>query len=120
MAGARRRLRVALRNDPRHGHALALLVRWLLASREPRRAVNAARAAMRVLPRDHPVVKEYGRSLFLAGRPDEAALPLRRYVLAVPSDPEGYRLLGQSLEAGGDVTGARLQRRIGALVGASG
>ena len=115
---ARRRLRVALGNDPRHGQALALLVRWLLAMNQPRRAVNAARAAMRVLPVDHPVVKEYGRALLRAGRPEEAALPLRRYVLAVPSDPEGYRLLGRSLEARGDVAGARMQRRIGALVGA--
>jgi len=116
MTTARRRLGVALRNDPRHGQALALLVRWLLARNEPRRAVNAARAAMRVLPRDHDVVKEYGRALLLAGRPEEAALPLRRYVLAVPGDPEGYRLLGRCLQARGDAEGARMQRRLEALV----
>lgn len=115
---ARSRLRAALRREPRHGQALAILVRWLLEKGRARPAVHAARAAMRVLPADHAVVKDYGRALLLDRRPGEAALPLRRYVLAVPSDPEGYRLLGQTLEAGGDVVGARMQRRIGELVGA--
>ncbi len=73
---------------------------------------------MRVLPVDHPVVKEYGRALLNVGAAAEAALPLRRYVLAAPGDPEGYRLLGRALEATGDTHGAKMQRRIGAVVGA--
>jgi tetratricopeptide (TPR) repeat protein len=113
---ARRRLRVALGHDPRHGHALALLVRWLLARHAYARAVNAARAAMRVLPVDHEVVKEHGYALLALGRASEAALVLRRYVLAAPADPEGYRLLGAALAADGDAAGARVQRRLGKAV----
>jgi tetratricopeptide (TPR) repeat protein len=109
---ARERLRWALRCNPRSGHALALLVRWLLARGEHVRAVNAARAALRVVSAGHPVGRDLGRALLHVGRAEEALLPLRRYVLASPSDPDGYRLLAHALDARGDARGAEVQRRL--------
>ncbi len=51
-----------MRRNPRDGQALALLVvRWLVEGGAWRKALHAARAAMRVLPADHPVVKEWAR-----------------------------------------------------------
>ncbi len=113
---ARARLRSALRRDRRHPHALGLLVRWLRAMRRPRRAVHAGRAAVRVLPSSDPAVCEYARALLEAGRPEEARLALRRYVLAAPHDPAGYAALGEALELLGDPNGAQTQRRLEALV----
>jgi predicted Zn-dependent protease len=113
---ARRRIREALRHNPRHGHALSLLVRWWIDRGDGTRAAHAARAAMRVLPPDDGVVKEHGRALLLSGRAAEALLPLRRYVLAAPGHPEGFRLLARAFEAQGDVDAARTQRRLEAAV----
>jgi len=115
---ARSRLRSALRRDRRNALALALLVRLLAERGRWLHVVHAARAALRVLPADHPAGKEKGRALLHLGRAGEAALPLRRYVLAAPADPEGYRLLGRALEGQGDSQGALVQRRLGAVVGA--
>lgn len=84
---ARARLRTALRTDPRHGPALALLVRWLLATNRYEQAANAGRAASRVLPASDRTILEQGRALILGGRPQEAAIVLRRYVLASPPTP---------------------------------
>ena len=61
--------------------------------------------------------RERAVSLLRLGRPLEALLPLRRYVLAAPGDPEGYRLLGLALEAHGDTDAAGSQRRLATLVG---
>ena len=113
---ARARLRSALRRDRRHPQALALLVRWLRQTRRTRRAVNAGRAAVRVVGPADPALREYGAALLEDGRPDEALLALRRYVLAAPDDPAGYALLGEVLELLGDEPGARTQRRLSALV----
>jgi predicted Zn-dependent protease len=112
LAVARDRLRHALRSDPRHGPALGLLVRWLLESGQPARAANAGRAAVRVVPTGDRSVRDLGASLVLVGRPEEAVLHLRRYVLAAPHDPLGYGVLAQALEGAGDGAGATLQRRL--------
>ncbi len=109
---ARARIRRALALDRRHGLGLALLTRYLVERGSWLRAVHAARAASRVLPRDHAVVKHLAEGLLGLGWAGEAILPLRRYVLAQPGDPEGYRLLGRALEATGDAPGASLQRRL--------
>lgn len=113
---ARARLRSALRRDRRHPRALALLVRWLRRMRRPRRAVHAGRAAVRVAGPADEAVREYGAALLEDGRPDEALLALRRYVLAAPDDPAGYALLGEALELLGDEPGAHTQRRLSTLV----
>jgi predicted Zn-dependent protease len=61
-------------------------------------------------------VRDHGHALLRAGRPAEALLPLRRYVLAAPGDPAGYRLLGEALERAGDAGAAAVQRRIAAAL----
>jgi predicted Zn-dependent protease len=113
---ARHRLRTALRCDRRHGAALSLLVRWLLEEAEPLRAAHAGRAASRVLRPGDRTNREHGRALLRAGRPAEAAIVLRRFVLAAPEDAEGYRLLARALEFLGDGPGARAQQRIASAV----
>jgi predicted Zn-dependent protease len=95
---ARERLRSALRRDPRDPAALACLVRWLIAREQWTRAVHAARAAGRVLPASHPVGRDLGLSLLRAGRPAEAILALRRFVLSHPGDPAAYRYLADAFE----------------------
>jgi len=115
---ARARLRSALRRDRRHPHALGLLVRWLRTSGQTRRAAHAGRAAARVLPAGDEAIREYGHALLEAGRPEEALLQLRRYVLAAPEDPAGYGVMAEALEAVGDETGAVTQRRLRTLVAA--
>ena len=116
---ARARLRSALRRDRRHPQALALLVRWLRRTRRARRAVHAGRAAVRVVGPGDPAVREYGAALLEDGRPEEAQLALRRYVLAAPEDPQGYVLLGEVLELLGDGPGADTQRLLSTLVAGS-
>lgn len=113
---ARARLRSALRRDRRHPQALSLLVRWLMAADRPVHAANAARAAVRVLPAEDPAICAYGRALLASGRPHEALLQLRRYVLAAAGDPEGYEALAHAMDAVGDARGARTQRRLQELV----
>jgi predicted Zn-dependent protease len=115
---ARARLRSALRRNRRHAHALGLLVRWLRAMGRPRRAVHAGHAALRVLPASDAAVREYGLALVEAGRPHDALLELRRYVLAAPEDPGGYDALAQAMDALGDERGALTQRRLRSLVAA--
>jgi tetratricopeptide (TPR) repeat protein len=113
---ARARLRSALRRDRRHPHALALLVRWLRAAGRPAKAARAGRAALRVVPAGDPVVREHASALLESGRPEEALLHLRRYVLAAPGDPRGYAALADALDLLGDEPGARTQRALGELV----
>lgn len=109
---ARSRLRSALRRHRRHGHALYLLQRWLLETRQFSRAVRAGEVALRILPGGHLAVREHGRALLECGRAGAALVPLRRYVLAEPSDPAGYELLARTLDRLGDAQGARTQRRL--------
>jgi len=113
---ARARLRSALRRDRRHPQALGLLVHWLQRMRRHRQAVNAGRAAARVLPAGDPAIREYGRALLSCGRSQEALLQLRRYVLAAAGDPAGYEALACALEATGDSGGAKTQLRLRELV----
>ncbi len=116
-SAARDRLRQALRRDRRHPEALALLTRWLAERGAWKKARHAARAACRVLPPDHPVVRHHGEATLACGRAAEAVLVLRRYVLAAPADPQGYRLLARALDRAGNPPAARLQERLAALVG---
>jgi predicted Zn-dependent protease len=116
LGAARQRLRAALRADRRHAAALGLLVRWLLERGEPLRAAHAGRAASRTVAAQDRTNREHGRALLAAGRPAEAAMVLRRFVLAAPEDAEGYGLLAKALESVGDAPGARTQRRIAATV----
>ena len=82
------------------------------------KAANAGRAAARTLPEDDPVMRDYGLALVRCGRAPEAMAPLRRYVLAAPSDPEGYQAFARALEAVGDLDRARDQRRLAKVVSA--
>ncbi len=114
---ARARLRSALRRNRRHPQALSLLVQWLFQTGQTLRAVNAGRAAARVLPEDDPALRDYGRALVRCGRAREAMLPLRRYVLAAPDDPRGYEALARAHEAVGELGSAQRQRRLADVVG---
>lgn len=109
---ARGRLRAALRRDRRHPRALSLLVGWLVERKQWRRAANAGRAATRVVAAGDSAVRGLGFALLRLGRPREAIAPLRRYVLAVPEDADGYRLLAEALDSIGDPEGAAAQRRL--------
>jgi len=126
LAEARTRLRAALRRDRRLPQALALLTRWWVlrvpAARGPAvrsiwlRAAHAARAAARVLPGGDEAVRSHGLALLRLGRPAEALVPLRRYVLAAPGDPEGYALLAEVYDALGQASVADSQRGIAKAV----
>ena len=113
---ARARLRSALRRHRRHPQALSLLVRWLVASSEPRKACHAGRAAARVLPADDPALCAYGQALVQVGRAGEALVLLRRYVLAAPGDELGYATLAEAYEAVGEGERASAQRRLSAVL----
>lgn len=127
LAEARTRLRAALRRDRRLPAALGLLTRWWAsrASSSPpgssravwARASHAARAAARVLPGGDEAVRTHGLALLRLGRPAEALVPLRRYVLAAPGDPEGYALLAEVYDALGQTAVAGSQRGIAKAVG---
>lgn len=113
---ARARIRSALRRNRRHAAALGLLTRWLAEGCEWRRAANAGRAACRHLPEHDLAHRIYGEALVRTGRYLEAQAPLRRYILAEPSDPEGFIALAEALEAAGHVAGAVDQRRLARVV----
>jgi len=113
---ARSRLRSALRWERGQPHALALLVRWLLAVDRPRQALHAARAALRAAVPGAGVERDLAEAHLRLGQPEQARLVLRRYVLEHPGDAQGYRLLGRSFEATGDQEGARTQERLAAAV----
>lgn len=113
---ARARIRSALRRNRRHPAGLGLLLRWLVLRGDWRRAVNAGRAAVRVLPDRDPAHRLYGTALVRCGRFQEAQVPLRRYVLAAPDDPEGFAALAEALDGVGDVAGAVDQRRLARVV----
>ena len=69
-----------------------------------------------MLPPGDEAVREHGRALLGLSRVDEALIPLRRYVLAAPGDPEGYGLLAEAYDRLGDAAGAGAQRRIARAV----
>ena len=91
-------------------------MRWLFEMKRFRQAAAAGRAAMRVLAAADPAMCAYGRALLACGRNQEALLQLRRYVLAAPSDPDGYAALAAAMESVGDVRGAQTQRKLRELV----
>jgi Flp pilus assembly protein TadD len=62
-------------------------------------------------------VRDHGLALLRLGRPAEAILPLRRYVLCAPGDAEAYRYLAEAFEQVGDIGGAAAQRRIAQALG---
>lgn len=113
---ARSRLRSALRRDPRQPQALGLLMRWLLLAGRPRHAVRVGGVALRAAGVGDEVVRTQAEALLEAGRPEEAQLPARRYVLDAPQDPAGYRVLGRIYARLGNRAGAALQERLAATV----
>ena len=113
---ARARLRSALRRNRRHPPAVALLLRWLIAEGEWARAAHAGRVAMRLMPETDTSWRDAGLALVRGGAFGEALAPLRQYVLANPSDPAGFELLGEAMGGLGNLEGAASQHRIAQTV----
>lgn len=71
---------------------------------------------MRLLPESDLAWRDAGTALVRGGAFGEALAPLRRYVLANPSDPLGFELLAEAMEGLGNLEGAASQQRIAATV----
>ncbi|HEX5043734.1 MAG TPA: metallophosphoesterase [Candidatus Polarisedimenticolaceae bacterium] len=82
-------------SDPRAWHRVAQLHRW----RRHWDEAEAAFARARALPgAPSELDLDLGRMRLEQGRPEDALVPLSRYIAAHPEDPEGWDARGRALE----------------------
>lgn len=98
--------REILKAIPNHPPALFLLATAQRRSGEPQAALDVLEPLLSAQPQWAAAHFEYGVSLGMVGRGDEAIEALLKAVQQQPEHPEAWRVLADHLTATGDVAGA--------------